>query len=167
MTNNSRLFLKTNLGAAAALATLLTAACVAPYQPPQQVQASNPSVTYQYHTDQELLQVNQTASTFCNQYGAMPRPASFTNSPDGSKIVAFECVQMTAPMVQQPMTVPMVQQPQFNTNLNYSYRTDQELLDASRNAQAYCTNRGSPQVISNTSINLDGTRTVAFQCTRA
>jgi hypothetical protein len=157
MTNSSRLWLKTNLGAAAALATLLTAACVAPYQPPQQVQASNPSVTYQYHSDQELLQVNQTASTFCNQYRAQPRPASFTNNPDGSKIVAFECVQMVAPMVQQS---------QFNTNLNYTYRTDQELLDASRNAQAYCINRGSSQVTSVTGINPDGTRTVAFQCSR-
>jgi hypothetical protein len=157
MTNNTRLCLKSNLGAVAALATLLTAACVAPYQPPQQVQASNPSVTYQYHSDQELLQVNQSASTFCNQYHAEPRPATFTNNPDGSKIVAFECVQMA----------PVVQQAPFNTNLNYTYRTDQELLDASRNAQAYCINRGSPQVISNTAINPDGTRTVAFQCSRA
>ena len=121
------------------------------------MQASNPSVTYQYHSDQELLQVNQTASGFCNQYRAVPRAASFTNNPDGSKIVAFECVQTGAPMAQQS---------RFNTNLNYTYRTDQELLDASRSAQGYCSDRGSPQVISNMAVNPDGTRTVAFQCSR-
>ena len=154
---NSRCLRKMHFGAAAALASLLTTACVAPYQPPQQVQATNPSVTYKYHSDQELLQVNQSATTFCNQYRAVPRSVNFTNDQDGSKGVVFECVQMMASMPQQP---------QFNTNLNYTYRTDQELLDASRNAQAYCMNGGSSQVISNIATNPDGTRTVAFQCSR-
>jgi hypothetical protein len=121
---------------------------------PQQVQASNPSVTYKYRNDQELVQANQNATTFCGGYQSVPRTARFANDPDGSRVVVFECVQ--APPAAPP--------PQFNPNLTYSYRSDQELLDASRNAQIYCMNNGSSQVISNISTNANGTRTVTFQC---
>ena len=58
----------------------------------------------------------------------------------------------------------MVSQPQYNPNLTYNYRTDQELLDASRNVQTYCMNNGSQQVTSNIVSNTDGTRTVTFRC---
>jgi hypothetical protein len=157
MNANSRLLRKLNLGPAVALASLLATACVPQYEPPQQVQASSPTVTYKYHSDQELLQVNQNATTFCDQYRAFPRSAAFTNNPDGSKAVVFECV---------PVIAPMVSQPPVNTNLTYTYQTDQELLDASRNAQAYCMNRGSPQVISTVTTGPGGSRTVVFQCSR-
>jgi hypothetical protein len=143
--------------AAAVLAGLMATACVPQYTTPQQVQASSPTVTYKYHNDQELLQVNQSAATYCNQYRAVPQPASFANEQDGSKVVVFACVQNT---------MPMSQAPQYNPNLTYNYRSDQESLDASRNAQAYCMNNGSQQVISNISNNTDGTRTVTFQCQR-
>jgi hypothetical protein len=155
MTANSCRRLEVNFRAATVLAGLMVASCAPPYSAPQQVQASNPSVTYKYHNDQELLEVNQSAATFCNQYRAVPRPASFATGQDGSKVVVFECVQTT---------MPMASPPQFNPNLTYNYRTDQELLDASRNAQIYCTNNGSQQVISNIVTNTNGTRTVTFQC---
>lgn len=154
MMANPCLFLKTNLAAAAAvLAGLLVTACAPPYAPPQQVQASNPTVTYKYRGDQELLQADQSAATFCNRYQSVARTASFRNDQDGSKVVVYECVQG-----------PVAPQPQFNPNLTYNYQTDQELLNASRNAQAYCMNNGSQQVISNISNNANGTRTVTFQC---
>jgi|SRR5271165_484660 len=155
MIANSCRLLEVNFRAATVLAGLMVASCAPQYSSPQQMQASNPSVTYKYHNDQELLQVNQSASAFCNQYRAVPRPASFTNGQDGSKVVVFECVQNT---------MPMSSPPQYNPNLTYNYRTDQELLDASRNAQTYCMNNGSQQVISNIVTNADGTRTVTFQC---
>ena len=126
MIANSCRLLEVNFRAATVLAGLMVASCAPQYSSPQQMQASNPSVTYKYHNDQELLQVNQSASAFCNQYRAVPRPASFTNGQDGSKVVVFECVQNT---------MPMSSPPQYNPNLTYNYRTDQELLDASRNAQ--------------------------------
>jgi hypothetical protein len=69
-----------------------------------------------------------------DQYRATPRPANFANNPDGSKTVAFECVQ--------PTTQIGAQTP-FNPNLTYNYRTDAELLNASQNAQLYCMNKGS------------------------
>jgi hypothetical protein len=52
------------------------------------------------------------------------------------------------------------------SNLDYTYRTDQELLDATRSAQTYCMNNGSQQAVSNIRTNTDGSRTVIFQCTR-
>ena len=147
--------LKANIRAAAVLAGMLTAACAPPYSPPQQVQASNPTVTYKYRGDQELLQADQSATTFCSRYQSAPRAVSFRNDPDGSKVVIYECIQMAAPMAPPP---------QYNPNLTYNYQTDQELLNASRNAQIYCMNNGSQQVISTVSNNANGTRTVTFQC---
>ena len=143
-------------GAAASVSLLLVAACAPRYAAaPEQIQASNPTTAYRYHTDQELLQVNQAASTFCTQYHAVPRPASFTASPDGGRIVQFECV---------PATTQVVQQVPYNPNLTYTYSTDQQLLDASRSAENYCVNSGSSQVVSNITTNPDGSRTAVFRC---
>jgi methionyl-tRNA formyltransferase len=157
MIANSCRVLEANRRAATVLAGLIVASCATQYTSPQQVQANNPNVTYKYHNDQELLQVNQSAATFCNQYRAVPRPAGFMTGQDGSKVVVFECVQSTTQMASPQ---------QYNPNLTYNYRTDQDLLDASRNAQAYCMNSGSQQVTSNIVANQDGTRTVTFQCSR-
>jgi hypothetical protein len=154
MTTNYSRFLKLNVGAATVLAGLLAAACTPLYSAPEQVQTQNPSVTYKYNTDQDLVQANQNASTYCNRYQSVPRTANFSNDPDGSKVVVFECVQTLA-------AAPMQQ---YNPNIAYNYRTDQELLNASRNAQTYCMNNGSQQVISNMSTNANGTKTVTFQC---
>ncbi len=154
MTANSRRFLQVRLRSLTVLAGLLAASCEPQPSPPQQVQASSPSVTYRYRGDQELLQAHQNATTFCNQYQSVPRTASFTNDPDGSKVVIFECVTTT--MAVAPA--------QFNPNLTYTYQTDRDLLDASRNAQTYCMNSGSQQVVSSIVTNANGTRTVTFQC---
>ena len=145
-----------NMRAAVVVATVVVASC-APSHSLQQVKASNPSVTYEYRGDQELLQAQQNAVTFCNQYQAVPRPARFTSGPnDGRNHVVFEC----------DPSLPTAAPPQqaAGANLTYSYRTDQELLDASRSAQTYCMNNGSQQVVSNIGTNADGSRTVMFQC---
>lgn len=157
MIANSCRALKVALQAVSALAGLLAVSCAPQYSPPQQVAASNPSVTYRYHGDQDLLQANQQAASFCAQYQATPRTAGFSNDPDGSKVVMFECVQTT------PQTAPSQQ---YSSNLSYNYRSDPELLEASRNAQVYCMNSGSQSVVSNISPNANGTRTVTFQCGR-
>jgi hypothetical protein len=139
------------------LATVAVASC-APSHSLQQVKTSNPSVTYEYRGDQELLQAQQNAVTFCNQYQSAPRPARFTSGPnDGSNNVVFECDPNL------PTTAPPQQA--AGPNLTYSYRTDQELLDASRSAQTYCMVNGSQVAISNIGTNQDGSRTVMFQCT--
>jgi hypothetical protein len=137
-------------------ALLTAAAVVACGQLPssqQPVQSSNPSVTYNYRTDQELLKANQNATTYCGQYQTAPRTAGLTNNPDGSKTVVFECVRTT-----------LSASPPVNPNLSYTYRTDQELVQASQTASAYCLKYGSQPMTSRMVTNSDGTRTVTFQC---
>ena len=136
---------------------LLAAGAVASCSPlpssQEPVQSSNPSVTYNYRTDQELLQANQNATTYCGQYQTAPRTATLTNNPDGSKTAVFECVRTTLP---PPAPV--------NPNLTYTYRTDQELMQASQTASAYCLKYGSQPMTSSLATNSAGTRTVTFQC---
>jgi hypothetical protein len=150
----SRFSLK-NARTATVLLALLVAACSPEHSAPQQVQSSNPSVTYKYRGDQELLQANQNAMTFCSQYRSAARSANIVDASDGSKTVVFECVSMA------PAAVPT--EP-YNPNLAYNYRTDQDLLDASRNAELYCMNDGSRRAMSTVVTNANGTRTVSFQC---
>ena len=50
------------------------------------------------------------------------------------------------------------------SDLTYYYRTDQELLDASRSAHAYCADNGWQQAVPSVRTNTDGSRTVLFQC---
>ena len=95
MNAHSHHHLVVNFRAATVLAGLMATSCVPRCTTAQQVQASNPTVTYKYHNDQELLQVNHSAVTYCNQYRAVPQPASFANDQDGSKVVVFACVQNT------------------------------------------------------------------------
>jgi hypothetical protein len=146
-------FLKVTIRAAGMLAGLIAASCAPHHSSPEQVRSSNPSVTYKYSSDQELVQANQRAAKFCNRYQSVPGATNFAKDPDGSGIVVFECVETSA-----------TSQELYNPNLTYNYRTDQELLDASRNAQIYCMNNGSQQIISNIVTNANGTKTVTFQC---
>jgi hypothetical protein len=137
----------------ALLAAGTVAACAQLPSSQQPVQASNPTVTYSYRTDQELLSASQNATTYCGQYQTAPRAATITNNADGSKTAVFECVRTAVPA---PAPV--------NPNLSYTYRTDQELVQASQTASAYCLRNGSQPMTSSTMANSDGTRTVTFQC---
>jgi hypothetical protein len=129
------------------------AACTQMPSSQQPVQASNPSVTYNYRTDQELLRASQNAAMHCGQYQSAPRTATLTNNADGSKTAVFECVRTSVPA---PAPV--------NPNLSYTYRTDQELVQASQTASAYCQRYGSQPMTSTMAANSDGTRTATFQC---
>lgn len=153
MNANSCRFLKMTVCAATVLTGLMVASCAPLTSSPEQVQTKNPSVTYKYNSDQELVQANENAATYCNKYQSVPRTASFSNDPDGSRVVIFECVQTAG----APST-------QYNPNLTYNYRTDQELLNAAQNAQIYCLNNGSHQLFSDMVTNSNGTKTVTFHC---
>lgn len=152
-------FLKFAIPVGATLAVgLMVASCAPQSSSPQQVQStvpSNPTVTYKYLGDQDLVQANQNAAVFCNQYQSIPRTKTFSTEANGGKLVVFECLHTT-----QQAVLP----PQYNPNAGYTYMTDQELLEASRNAQIYCMNNGSQQVVSNVTTNTNGSRTVSFQC---
>jgi hypothetical protein len=145
--------------AVAVLAAGTLAACSSPG--PRQVKVDNPSVTYTYRTDNDLLKASQQASAYCSQYGSVERTSRITNNGDGSNTVIFDCVRTTtsAAIVPTPAPVPAP----MGTPMSYTYRTDQELLDASRNAEAYCM-RYNGSLSSNIVTNANGTKTVAFSC---
>jgi hypothetical protein len=153
MVRISLCFRRVNLWAVPLLAAWALASCASFPSSQQPVQSTNPSVTYNYRTDQELIQVNQRATTYCSQYQTTPRTANITNNPDGSKAVVFECVRTTLPT--PPATPP---------SQNYTYRTDQELVQASQTAGAYCLRYGSQPMTSSIVNNADGSKTVTFQC---
>ena len=139
--------------AVALLAAGTLASCAQFPSSQQPVQSSNPSVTYNYRTDQELLQANQNATAYCSPYQTAPRTSSITTNADGSKAVRFECVRTTLPT--PAPTTP---------SQSYSYRTDQELVQASQTASAYCPHYSSQPMTSRIVSNSDGTKTVTFQC---
>jgi hypothetical protein len=155
MIQESCRFAQVHIRMVAPLLALLVASCAQTSTSPEQIQSSNPSVTYNYHNDQELLQVDQSATTYCSQYQGLPQAVSFTPDQNGGNDVVFQC---------SPATTQETPQVQANPNLTYTYGNDTELLNASRNAQVYCRNNGSSQVSSNITTNPDGTKTVTFQC---
>jgi len=159
MYTNSQLSMKVAFATAAAVAALMTVSCVSTRtSSPQRVAVSNPTVTYKYRNDDELIQANRRAMTYCEQYQAVPQTEHFGRDSDGSNIVVFECLTGSASVAPQ--------QRQFNSDLTYNFRTDQELLDVSRDAQVYCLNSGEPEMDSNIVVHSNGSKTVTFRCSR-
>jgi hypothetical protein len=134
------------------------AACAPMYSTgPEQVYANNPSVTYNYSTDQDLLVAGQKATAFCSQYqSTVARSGAIGSNPDGTNSVSFECVPMNAPAPTVAMVPPAAP-------MAYTYRTSQELLTASQNADAYCFKYGRRSA-ANIATNMDGSKTATFQC---
>lgn len=139
-------------------ALLALFACTPYYEEPVAVQQSNPTVTYNYTGDQELIAANQKASAHCTRYSAVAQTVNLSDNADGTKSVTFECVP-TAQAV-EPTFSP-------SSNMSYTVDSDQELLQASRVADTYCANQGQRAVASSISpsgASGIGTRTVTFQC---
>jgi len=140
------------LPAVAMTATLMLAGCGSSRHEPETVSAKNPTVTYKYHDDQELLRANQNAVTFCNQYKSVPRTLRLEHG-DGGREAVFECVPASS--------VTTVQT--FTPDTPYTYRSDEELLDTSRSAQRYCTAHGG-QATETITTAPDGSRSVTYSC---
>jgi len=158
MLNNSYRFKKVAFTTTAVLAMLTMASCVSTRSSsPQQVDVSNPTVTYKYRNDDELIQANQRAMTYCDQYESFPQSQDFTKDADGSNIVVFECMARS---------VSPAPQRQLNSDLTYNFNTDQELLNASRDAQVYCLNSGLPEMDSDIIVHSNRSKTVTFRCNR-
>jgi len=147
--------------ATVALAGMLAAACAPVATSPQQMQSSLPSVTYRYSADQDLVQANQSAAAYCAPYQGTPRAKLFSTDPDGGRRVVFECVHIAAAPL--PMPQPIPSQP-YTPNFSYTVASDQDLLNAARNAQAYCLSNGAERVVSTIGTSETGLRTVSFQC---
>jgi hypothetical protein len=144
----------TSVGIAVA-AVVMMAACTPVATLPKQVAATNPTVTYNYHGDAALIEANQRAMTFCDPYQSSPQAASVTDASDGGKTVVFQCVKPPLPVMSQ---MP------YSPNITSTYRSDQELLNASQSARTYCLNNGRQGLTSRTSTNASGVKTVEFAC---
>lgn len=150
--------------AVAALALVaLIGACAPTTPPPQQTSSSQPKVAYSYTTVQDLLDVSRTAEGYCANYATRPRKSGTVQNPDGTATVEFTCDQPIdkspfAAVAPAPAPRPMPQ------TISYSYRTDQELLDATRGAQTYCQQFGTIARSGPLTRNADGTATVIFDC---
>lgn len=138
------------------LGTLVS--CASPQSSPQEVRAQNPSITYNYRTDSDLLQASRNASTYCSKYQSFARTQRITDNPDGTKTIVFDCTKTPGRGPEVSTTGPV-------PKMTYTYRTDQDLLDASRSAQSYCSTQNSGTALTTNIVNnTDGSRTVTFQC---
>lgn len=166
MAFNGRQISRASAWTAALLAAGTLTACTAPQSStPQTVAVNNPSVTYKYETDEGLIEAGRKADAYCAQYRSMPRAADVSAADSqGFRTVNFECVTNDMAMAPQAPLVPM--QPVV-PGTSYTYRTDLDLLQASKNAQSYCTQRGMRESTSHIVANGDGTKTVTFQCVPA
>lgn len=142
----------TILPALATAITLMLAGCVEARHEPREVAATNPTVTYRYRGDHELLQANEKAEAFCAQYKAVPRTARVERD-DETRTVVFDCVP----------TGSVTTVETYNPNTPYAYRSDEELLNTSRGAQRYCRAHGG-QATETITTAPDGTRSVTYGC---
>jgi hypothetical protein len=146
---------KAVIGTAVVMAVVMMASCAATRSSsPKQIATSNPTVTYQYRSDDELIQANRRAIAFCEPHQSLPQAQSFSTDSEGRRVVVFECVR-----TQTNAAVAL-----SDSDLRYNYRTDQELLKVSRNSQVHCVNSGKPEMDSNIVVNADGSKTVTFHC---
>lgn len=146
-------------GIAGAAAVAIALAACAPVRStgPEQVHSTNPSVTYNYQTDHELLEATQQAATYCSQYqSTVAKSGPITSNGDGTYSVSFECVPIApgrAVAVAPPPARPMT----------YTYYNAQELLRASDQAELNCMKIGK-QSSATITTNPDGSKTATFRC---
>lgn len=157
--NSLRVFKPVTAMAVAVTAIVLSSCAMSPRSSPQQIEMSNPTVTFKYRNDDELIQANQRAVTFCRDRQSVPRAQNFSRDSDGRNIVVFECVPSSSSISSIPMQ-------QSGSDMRYNFHTDQELLDASRDAQIHCLNSAAPEMDSNIVVNSDGSKTVTFRCSQ-
>jgi len=119
-----------------------------------QIEASNPTVTYKHHNDDELVQTNQLAATFYDRYQTVPQPVTFATDAAGDRVVVFEC---TAPYAAGALSAfPIRSQP----NIENGSRVDGRFAKCT----GLCMNSGSSQVVSNIISEGNGSKTVTFEC---
>lgn len=124
---------------------------------PEQVYSTNPSVTYNYQTDHELLEATQKAATYCSQYqSTVAKSGPITSNSDGTNTVSFECVPLVPGRAVAVATPPV--QP-----MTYTYYNAHELLQASDQSERTCRTIGK-QSTATITTNPDGSKTATFRC---
>lgn len=127
----------------------------------EQVDSRAPSVSYDFNTDNGLLEANAKARAYCSQYAATPSMAgTIVDRNDGTRTVRFECISssaVTAPMAVQAYPAPPA------APRGYLYRSDSELLAAIQSADSYCGQYGQ-NASTSIATNANGSRSLSFEC---
>jgi uncharacterized protein YqgV (UPF0045/DUF77 family) len=137
------------------LAVLLVAACASHHSAPTQTQSTNPSVTYKYQGDEELVAANEKAQAYCSQYHSIATTAKIDTESDGSKTAVFQCVAMAPNAVGTQV---------YNPNYPYNYRTDEDLLQVTQTADMYCSQNGSQRALTTINTDVNGNKIITFRC---
>jgi hypothetical protein len=141
------------------------AACAPPAG--EATSAGRPNVSYAYTTDRELVDISRRAEAYCRTYGGWPRTTNVISRGDGTQAISYECDPVAPPatvatVAPVPAPLPLPARP----TVAYSYRTDQELVDATRNAETQCRQMDARSRTTAINANVDGSRTVVFACER-
>jgi hypothetical protein len=148
------------IGGMALLATTLSG-CAVYHQPAQPVAATKPTITYAYSDDAGLVDATRKAEAHCMTYNSWPRTSDIFSRPEGGRNVTFVCDQPRAGTVASS-SVGIPAQP----SVNYSYRDDRGLIEASNQAQRYCAGFNANARSTLVTSNPDGSKTISFQCDR-
>jgi hypothetical protein len=143
-----------HLRVSAVLAAILLAGCSS--SEPKAVQATNPTITFQYRGDDELIRANQSAADYCAQYRSVPQTSRFEDSRDGRTVI-FECTPTAS-------DVPRTRVRGYDPDIPYGYRGDQDLMDAAHDAQLYCREHYQARAVSAVWVAPDGTKTTSYRC---
>jgi hypothetical protein len=146
------------------------AACGTHRTEPQAISATKPSITYSYTDDQGLVEATRKAETYCVTYNAWPRTADIYNKPEGGRNVSFVCDQprtaSVAPGVaSSSVGVPVTSAPP-QPYVNYTYRDDRGLVEATSMAARYCAGFNAQARSTLVQNNVDGSKTMSFECVR-
>ena len=151
--------------AGAGLVAASTLAACAVYSPPAQpVSATKPSITYAYRDDAGLIDATRKAETYCMTYNSWPRTTDIFSAPEGGRNVTFVCDQPRAATVASAVS-PSVGIP-AQPSVNYTYRDDRGLIEASNQAQRYCAGFTAHARSTLVTTNVDGSKTISFECVR-
>jgi hypothetical protein len=127
----------------------------------EQVESEPPSVSYDFETDNGLLEANSKARAFCSQYASTPSVSgTIIDNPDGTNTVKFDCITTAA--LSAPLPVQVYPAPPAVPR-GYVYRSETELLAALQSADMYCDDFGK-NASTSIATNADGTRSLSFQC---
>jgi hypothetical protein len=123
------------------------------------IQETSPSVTYRYAGHEGLIDATVKAEAYCREFNARPTTTSLD---EGDGDVTFVCDRTRIDPDSGSPTSAMPSNP----TVNYSYRDERTLIDATSEAQRHCAGLGADARKSTVTTGTDGTHTVAFECVR-
>jgi hypothetical protein len=146
----------------AAIAAGALAACAAYPRPAEQVSATKPTITYAYSDDAGLVDATRKAEAYCTTYNSWPRTSDIFSKPEGGRNVTFVCDRPRAGTVASTSVGVPPPQP----TVNYTYRDDRGLIEATNQANRYCAGFSAHARSTLVTSNVDGSKTMSFECVR-